>query len=73
MVGEVGDVPGDLVGHHEREVGASVLDVGFGFGFGAGVGGRTEFVGLIDGSRFRLLLRLLSLGLFHVRGGAAGV
>ena len=73
VVGEVGNEPGDLVGHHEREVGPGVLDVRFGFGFGTGIGRRTEFVGLIDGRWFRLLLGLLSLSLFHIGGGAAGV
>ena len=72
-IGEVGDVTGDLVGHHQRQVGVSVLDIGFGFGFGAGIGGRSEFVGLVDGRGFGLLLRLLRLGLFRISGGAAGI
>ncbi len=37
---EVGDVAGDLVGHHQRQVGVRVLDFGLRFGLDAGVGGR---------------------------------
>ena len=70
-IGEVGNEAGDLVGHHQRQIGARVLDVGFGLGFGAGIGGRSEAVSLVDGSRLGFLLLLLRL--LGVGGRSAGI
>ncbi len=55
-IGEVVDEAGDLIGHHERQVGVRGLDLGFGFGFDAGVDGRRDFVGFVDRSGLGLLL-----------------
>src|ERR1700746_2015030 len=51
----------DLVGHHERQIGSRVLDVSFGLSFRASVGGRSETVGLVDGSWLSFLLLFLFL------------
>ena len=53
---EVVDKARDLVGHHQRQVGTSGLDLGFGLCFYAFIDRRCEFVGFVDGRWFRLLL-----------------
>ncbi len=56
---EISDVTGDLVGHHERQVGVRTLDFGLGLRLGTGVGGGRHSVGLVDGRGFSLLLLIL--------------
>ena len=55
-IGEVIDEARDLVGHHQRQVGAGGFDFGFGFGFNVLVDGWSEFVGFVDGRGLRFLL-----------------
>ncbi len=55
-VGVVIDVAGDLVGHHQRQARTGGFYLGLGFCFDVLVDGGGEFVGFVDGRRFRLLL-----------------
>ncbi len=50
------DKSGNLVGHHERQVGGGGLDFGLGLGLNAGVNRRGEFVGFVDWRWFGFLL-----------------
>ena len=55
--GEVIDEAGDLVGHHQREIGVRTLDLGFGFGFDVLIDRRSQFVRFVDRRWFGLLFR----------------
>src|SRR5260370_42046561 len=54
-IGEVIGVAGDLVGHHQGQVGAGGFVFGLGFGFDLLVDGGGGLVCFVDGRGFRLL------------------
>ena len=53
--GEIVDVAGDLVGHHQRQVRVRGLDFGFRFSLYVEVNRESDLVRFVDGSRLRLL------------------
>ena len=55
-VGEIIDIAGNLVGHHQRQVGMRTFQFGFGLGFDILVDGGRQFIGFVDRRRLGLLL-----------------